>query len=337
MKCLFITVRKESPSARWRVLQFLSHFEKEGISCDVKEWPSGMMARLSAARRVDPYDVVVLQRRLLQKMMLNRLRQNARALVFEFDDMLTRKRTAEGGVADAPTLARRFRRTMRVVDAVVTTNEDLAREAERAGADPEKIHILPSVIDLERWRPGEARDASGRIVLGWVGSASNRSSVEMLREPLIHLCRRYPEVEVRIVSDEPIWLDDVRMTQQSYAAEREMEDVRSFDIALVPLVEGPWTRGRVSTRILSCFAAGLPVVASDVPTNRLYIRDGENGFLAGRLGEWEERIVNLIEHPELRAEVGARARESAERDYSMGAVIPRYLDLFRTLSASGRA
>ncbi len=335
MKCLFIIAKKESPSARWRVLQLLPHLEKEGVSCDVREWPSGMMARLSAARRVDVYDVVLLQRRLLQKMLINRLRRNARALVFEFDDLLTCKRTPEGGVADAPTLERRFRRTVRVADAVVTTNEDLVREAERAGADPAKIHILPSVIDLERWPPRAPQTASGKIVLGWIGSASNRRSVEMLREPLVRLCRRYPELEVKIISDEPVTLDDVRMTQETYSLEREIEDVRSFDIAVVPLVDGPWTRGRVSTRILSCFAAGLPVVASNVPANRLYIRDGENGFLAGLLGEWEERLARLIEEPALREEVGERARQSAERDYSVDAVIPRYLELFKKLKAEG--
>ncbi|MFN3486131.1 MAG: glycosyltransferase, partial [Planctomycetota bacterium] len=153
MKLLFLTQKRDAPSTRWRILQFIPHFEKAGASCTVEDWPSGTLARLSLARKAAAYDVVVLQKRLLPKMLLNRLRRNARALVYEFDDGVTLKRTAEGGVRESPTRERRFRRTVREADAVITTNEHLARRAEQAGASPGRVHIFPPVIDLSRWRP----------------------------------------------------------------------------------------------------------------------------------------------------------------------------------------
>ncbi|MBI3854123.1 MAG: glycosyltransferase family 4 protein, partial [Planctomycetes bacterium] len=112
----------------------------------------------------------------------------------------------------------------------------------------------------------------------------------------------------------------------------EVDDVRSFDIAVAPLIEDAWTRGKVSTKLLAYFAAGLPVVASDVNANRLYIKDGDNGYLVGTLGQWEEKLAKLIEDPELRKTVGARARQSAETQFSLSAALPRYLSLFEQLT-----
>jgi glycosyltransferase involved in cell wall biosynthesis len=79
------------------------------------------------------------------------------------------------------------------------------------------------------------------------------------------------------------------------------------------------------------------VVASDVSANRLYIRDGDNGFLVGTLGQWEEKLTKLIESPELRKSVGAKARESAEKEFSLGAALPRYLALFEKLAAGTKS
>jgi glycosyltransferase involved in cell wall biosynthesis len=112
--------------------------------------------------------------------------------------------------------------------------------------------------------------------------------------------------------------------------------VKTFDIAVAPLVEDPWTRGKISTKVLAYFAAGLPVVASNVTANRLYVRDGVNGFLAGTLGEWEDRLAKLVEDPGLRLAVGRRARESAEREYSIESMVPRYVALFEKLVARSR-
>jgi glycosyltransferase involved in cell wall biosynthesis len=128
-------------------------------------------------------------------------------------------------------------------------------------------------------------------------------------------------------------MDGVRLVHKRFAAGEEVDDVLSFDIAVAPLVEDPWTRGKVSTKLLAYFAAGLPVVASDVSANRLYIREGENGFLVGTLAQWEERLSKLVEEPGLRGAVGARARESVEKNYSIASAVPRYLALFERLCA----
>jgi glycosyltransferase involved in cell wall biosynthesis len=336
VKVLFITQKKDAPSTKWRLLQFIPHFEKAGVSCTVEEMPAGLVARLSQAKRAAGYDVTVLQKRLLPKLLLNRLRKNARALVFEFDDVVTLKRSDEGGIRESPTKDRRFRRTVRLADAIITTNDTLAEHARRNGADAERVHVLPTVIDLARWSPRVASAETRAVTVGWMGTPSNLPSVEIVHTPLVRLCRRYDLLNVKIVCESSLALDGVRLLHKPFSPEEEVSDVRSFDLAIAPLVEDPWTRGKVSTKLLAYFGAGLPVVASDVNANRLYIRDGENGFLVGTLGQWEEKIARLIDDPSLRRSVGEKARESAEKQFSLSAALPRYLALFEKLAAGAR-
>jgi glycosyltransferase involved in cell wall biosynthesis len=335
MKVLFITQKKDSPSTKWRLLQFVPHLEKAGVACAVEEMPSNLVARLSQAGRASGYDLTVLQKRLLPKLILNRLRKNAKALIFEFDDVVTLKKDDEGSIRESPTKDRRFRRTVRVADAIITTNETLAEHARRMGADDARVHVLPTVIDLARWQPRQASAETKEVTIGWMGTPPNLPSVEIVRAPLTRLCRRYDQLKVKIVCESTLALEGVRMIHQPFSAEYEVSDVRSFDIAIAPLVEDPWTRGKVSTKLLAYFGAGLPVVASDVNANRIYIKDGENGYLVGTLGQWEEKLTKLIEHPELRQSVGAKARESAEKQFSLDAALPRYLALFEKLTTPG--
>src|SRR6185369_11470688 len=126
--------------------------------------------RLTQAKRASGFDVTVLQKRLLPKLILNRLRKNAKALIFEFDDVVTLKRSDEGAIRESPTKDRRFRRTVRVVDAVITTNETLADHARRMGADLERVHVLPTVIDLARWEPRTPSADPAQVVIGWMGT-----------------------------------------------------------------------------------------------------------------------------------------------------------------------
>jgi glycosyltransferase involved in cell wall biosynthesis len=331
VKVLFIAAKKDSPSAKWRITQFLPHLEKAGVSCTLQEWPAGMLARLALAGKGGDFDVVVLQKRLLPKLLANRLRKHAKALVFEFDDLLMLKKDEQGSIKESPTKERRFKRIVRFADAVTTTNETLAELARRSAVEPSRVHVMPTVIDLARWRAREAPGEAGRAVIGWMGTPSNLHSMAVLQAPLARLCRRYEGVRVRVVCEEAPSLEGVRLEHRKFSAQDEVEDVRAFDVAVAPLVEDPWTRGKVSTKVLAYFAAGLPVVASDVGANRLYIRNGENGFLVGTLGQWEERLTKLVEDPSLRASVGSAARSSAEREYSIEAAVPRYLALFERL------
>ena len=65
-------------------------------------------------------------------------------------------------------------------------------------------------------------------------------------------------------------------------------------------------------------AAGVPVVASDLPAVRELIDDGVHGRLVApdRPGELARAIRVLLDYPEQRAAMGAAARAHIERHFT---------------------
>lgn len=83
----------------------------------------------------------------------------------------------------------------------------------------------------------------------------------------------------------------------------------------------------LSNSVLEAMAFGLPVVASDIPSNRELVRPGENGFLAKTEAELLERVLALIDDAPLRLRMGNAGRALIEKEYRL----PRLLAELSTL------
>ncbi len=330
MKVLFLTTKSGTPSTRWRVGQLLPALRATGLQVDAVEMTGGVISKLGAIQRAGEYDVVVLQKRLLPKLLNHRLRSVAKRLVFEFDDAVDLKKT-DTGVRVSTTRERRFRRILRAVDAVIVPNDHLADLARRETDDPARVHVLPTAVDLAKWAPRPPARREWPYTIGWVGTAANVHALEIIAPALVKSSRRHRDLRLRVICDAKIEIPEVQVEHQPFSAENEAADLRSLDIAVAPLVEDAWTRGKVSTKILAYFAAGVPTVASDVNAHRFYIEPGRNGFLAGTLAQWEDALEKLLASPELRDQVGGAARRTAEERFSLDSVAPKYAALFRSL------
>ena len=88
--------------------------------------------------------------------------------------------------------------------------------------------------------------------------------------------------------------------------------------------------GLVITEAMSC---GLPVVSFACPCGpKDIITDGKNGYLVEpeNVEALAERICHLIEHEELRKEMGKAARKRAE-DFQEDKIMQKWVDLFENI------
>jgi glycosyltransferase involved in cell wall biosynthesis len=67
------------------------------------------------------------------------------------------------------------------------------------------------------------------------------------------------------------------------------------------------------------------VVASPVGVQAEQVRPGETGFLGATSVELAQALARLVEEPDLRARMGAAAREDARRRWSRETWAPRLL------------
>jgi glycosyltransferase involved in cell wall biosynthesis len=107
--------------------------------------------------------------------------------------------------------------------------------------------------------------------------------------------------------------------------------MRSFDLFVLPSVnEG------ISNTILEAMATGLPVVAGRVGGNPELVLDGVTGSLYDPAdpGALERALLPYLTDPALRRAHGKAARERVVQNFSLEAMVQRYLALYDELNAS---
>lgn len=91
----------------------------------------------------------------------------------------------------------------------------------------------------------------------------------------------------------------------------------------------------MSLALLEAMAAGLPIVASDIPGNRLLIEHGQHGLLTpvGQIEALAAAINRLWDDPAFAQQLAAGARARVAAEYSLARMCGEHLRLFERLIA----
>ncbi|HEX8844384.1 MAG TPA: glycosyltransferase family 4 protein [Pyrinomonadaceae bacterium] len=185
-----------------------------------------------------------------------------------------------------------------------------------------RARVIPTVVDLERFRPRAAAAGSGPPVLGWVGTHSTFKYLAMIFPALRELARTVP-FRLKIVGAgvEKIELPGVEVENLSWNMEREIEDFRSLDIGLYPidakLYADNWAAGKSGFKAIQYMAVGIPYVVSPVGA---CVEIGEAGLthlFASTPTEWTAALKDLLTDEAKRRRMGEAGRRHAEEHYNV--------------------
>ena len=175
---------------------------------------------------------------------------------------------------------------------------------------PNGVH-LPEADDL----PAPEEDAT-ELRIAFVGQAVERKGLPVLLRAFEALREHIPaRLEIVGATDEevaPLLLDARDVTVLGKVSdERKQRALAEAHVLCAPSLGGE-SFGMVLTE---SFAAGTPVVASDIAGYRDVVRDGVDGLLVprGDATELAEALRDLWLEPERRAAMAAAARERARR------------------------
>ncbi len=317
-------------SSRYRVLQYLPFLEKAGFVCDVWVVEKGAANRLKLFSKLGNHDLTFIQKRLFQPWDLFWIRQKSRRLIYDLDDAVMYRPTGEGGYS----LTRRyqFRNTVNCADWVIAGNAYLQAEVERYHA---RVSVIPTVLDPRGYTPKTDHGSGDTVTIGWIGSRSNLAYLAEIGPALDRLFEAHPKVQLKIVADAGMQIGKIPVVERRWSAPDEPDDLRSFDIGIMPLPDDRWTRGKCGFKIIQYMACGLPVVCSPVGANREILQDGIAGFFATSDDEWQKQLSRLIENPALRARMGAAGRQRIEEGYALERSAPHMIDLLNRVRHDG--
>jgi len=285
--------------------------------------PLAALGRLRQMRDLRPDDVVVFQRPMTELPMVTfeRWAGRGRKTIFDFDDAIFERRWGARS---------KFRQLVGLADRVVAGSRYLAAATEA----PHKTTFIPTAIDTARFAPAPPRAGRGSaVVVGWSGLSSN---FHQLAHRAAAIGRALERTGARfvVISDQPPSkaLAPLRATFVPWRPDTEVADLAQLDIGVMPLPQGPIERGKCAFKLLQYMAIGRPGVASPVGANLDVVTEGVDGALPDDDTAWEETLVRLIEDPDLRREMGARARARVESAYSLDVVADQYKALIQSLA-----
>ncbi len=233
------------------------------------------------------------------------------------------------------------RAAAQLAHAFVAVSETTATQArEQHEMPPNKLHVIPNGIRLDRYAPDAEARAEVRVelglgdafVVGTVGRLDqykNQALLVRAMAPLLSSRIRLvivgegdtrPEVEAAIAAlPEPRW---VVMTGRRMDVPRL---VHAFDVfALSSTTEG------LPLVVPEAMAAALPIVATAVGGLPDVIDEGETGLLVPVEQRALTDALTLLERDRaLGRQMGARGRVTALERYSHDRMVDHYLELYR--------
>jgi glycosyltransferase involved in cell wall biosynthesis len=336
------------PGSRYRVHQFVPRLRPLGVEVEVAPLfgdryvhlaadprPLRRAARRAAAAavgcgrrllqlaRAGDVDLAVVERQLFPYLPYwaeAPLLPRRAPLALEFDD----------AIHLTPLHAAKVPRLLSACRLAIVGNPELARYAERHAP---RVALVPTVVDLDRYRPRADHRDRGRFVVGWIGLPYNFRTLKLAAPALARLAREVP-LELRVISSAAPALPGIDVRVVPWGPEGEAAALADLDVGIMPLPDDAWHRGKCGLKLLQYMAAGVPAVASPVGVNREIVADGENGLLAAGDEEWHRALRALARSAPLRARLGAAGRRTVEARYALALWAPRVAALYR--EAAGR-
>jgi len=317
--------------SRYRVHQYRKYLEAQGIRYVIKScipfsiykkfYPRGLFfrlykliysayatfSRLAALRDIGKYDVIFVQKitgfrayPFPEKLIFRKAHRLHKKVVFDFDDLIS---------------AASFR-ILKNCDKVIAGNEFLKQEA---SVFNKNVTIIPTSIDLEKYESKlQKRQIEYPVVIGWMGSPQSSYHLNILWEVFKILASKY-DILIRLVEnkDKGKEIPGVKIEYEKWSLKKEVEQLHSFDIGVMPLTSDEKSRGKCGLKLLQYMAAGVPAVASPVGVNKKIISDGTNGYLAMGKDEWVKKLEKLILNPDLRKKLAKNGQLTVEKDFSL--------------------
>jgi glycosyltransferase involved in cell wall biosynthesis len=240
------------------------------------------------------------------------------------------------------------RLSCRLADHVIATNESYRRiEVERDGVSPEDVTVVRNGPNLDRLSPVEA-DAELRsrasTLVGFAGLIGYQDGVDHLIRAIAHLVHDLGHTDCLcvVIGTGDAW-EDCRELARSLDVEDHVwftgfvpdSDLVSYlctcDICVVPDPSNPFTDRSTMIKMMEYMALARPVVAFDLPEHRVTGGSVVHFVAANNDLALAQAIVELMDDPRRRRDMGAQGRHRVERELAWDYSVPKLLSVYEQL------
>jgi len=178
--------------------------------------------------------------------------------------------------------------------------------------------MVQTVVDLRRFRPGDARAASSIPTIGWIGTHGTYPYFERLLPIFERLGRELPFRLMIIGSGRAeVRVPGVEVESRPWRIECEVEDFQSLDAGVYPITDDEWSAGKAGLKAIQYMATGVPFVMSPAGVCATMGVPGQTHFAAISDDDWLDALRRLVADAQLRGRMSVAGRAFAEQHYDI--------------------
>ena len=196
------------------------------------------------------------------------------------------------------------------------------------------VYIVPTAVDVDRFRPSATTSPSEFTVFGWSGTSSSYKYFLPLESILSHFFRDNPSAKLRFFSDRyphELKLLHPFLEYEAWSPQMEAAQIRSLDVGLMPLDSSEWSKGKCAYKMLLYAASGIPTVSSNHGMNSDLIHDHGIGLAASSPDNWLDCLEYLHHNKSHLRTLFPNCRETVVNHYSRGVVQSKLVNIFRSV------
>jgi glycosyltransferase involved in cell wall biosynthesis len=235
--------------------------------------------------------------------------------------------------------------TFRTATVSMATNQSYRQIAiERGGMAPERVFIVRSGPDLSRLKqvaPVDLWKNGRRYLVGYVGVMGDQEGIDLLIYAVRHIVHHLGREDIQfcLVGGGPSLAELRAMVEREglnafitftgRAPDQDLFEVLStMDIGVNPDRVNPMNDKSTMNKIMEYMALGKPMVQFDVTEGRFSAQDASLYARANDPVDMAQKIVDLLEDPKLRSQMGEFGRQRVESELSWTYQIDPLIDAY---------
>jgi glycosyltransferase involved in cell wall biosynthesis len=240
------------------------------------------------------------------------------------------------------------RMTYRTADKIISTNESYKSVAMRRGGKvPKDVAVVRSGPDTRQMRPiyplnGDKGDHRSLVYLGIMGPQDGVDLVLRVMADLVHR-RGRRDVHATLLGFgdclEGLRREATRLNLDQWVtftgrADKSMiaEHLSAADVGLCPDLKTPLNDVSTMNKTMEYMAYALPSVSFDLVETRVSGGDSVLYVPSGDEVAFADAVERLLDDPELRVEMGLRARSRVAKELDWRPQAERYVAVFENLT-----
>lgn len=197
-----------------------------------------------------------------------------------------------------------------------------------ASCKQDNIIILPTVVPKAKYHI--SKNKSNLFTVVWIGSPSTSHHVLSIQDQL----RDFTNLrcaEIKLIGFNEALKQDVKFNARfvDWDNDTEIKELCDSDVGIMPLIDGPFERGKCGFKIIQYMGVGKACIASDVGVNKDIVVHGNSGFVVKHPDDWLSYLLYLYDNPLECQFLGTNGRRLFEEKYTVESQALRYISFIQ--------